>query len=215
MKARVKSWKARKLSKRMLRNIENCYHTANTADREEGIYWYQTAHNDALAIARRHNVPVSQAAGVIAALSPGREWGMNLQDADELIRAFVAGQTLPMVGSYGKKNINKARAILRGADPLDVLPLTGPKTRAFYRLILDPADLRTVCVDRHAKAVSLNKLGSDVEHTNAVRHYEYEWYARHYQTMAERYDIAAHQLQAVCWVTWRRLGGDLSTEVPF
>src|SRR5678815_583354 len=107
-------WTAKPNSKRMERNILACYHRANAQDRAEGLHWYQTAHNDAAFIAFKHGVTLAQAVGVIACLSPGREWGLNLQDADQLIAAFVAGKRLPNVGSYGRNNINKSRRILQG-----------------------------------------------------------------------------------------------------
>ena len=212
-----RNWQSPRNSPRLERNILACYHRATPSDREEGLYWYATAHNDAAAIAARHGVTVAQAAGVIACLSPGRTWGLNLQDANDLITAFVAGKRLPMVGSYGRNNVNKARSILQGIDPLHVLRAsTGPKTRAFYMLILDPSDTHTVCVDRHAKAVCLGRVGSDADKSNVVRPNQYAFYARHYQTLALRLGLAAHQVQAICWTTWRRVHGNLNqNSLPF
>jgi len=161
-------------------------------------------------------VTLEQAAGVIASLSPGCQWGRNLQDADQLIAAHVAWKRLPNVGSYGRRNIVKARKILDGDSPFDVLPETGPKTRAFYSLIVNPANATTVCIDRHAKAVAVNRVGSGVDRTNVVRASEYEFYAWHYRAIAERLGLLSHQLQAVTWVCWRRLHGNLDqTDLPF
>jgi len=197
-------------SRRIERNILACYYRASVDDRAEGLYWYETAHNDAKTLSERHDVTLEQAVGVIAALSPGRQWGLNLLDEDQLIAAYVAGKRLPGVGSYGRRNIVKARKILDGESPMDVLPVTGPKTRAFYTLILDPTDATTVCVDRHAKAVAVNRLGSDIDGSNVVHVSEYEFYAWHYRAIAERLGLLSHQMQATTWVCWRRLHGNLN-----
>jgi hypothetical protein len=206
------SWRNRRVSTRLIRNIITVYHSATSEERVEGLFWYQTAHNDAMALATRHGVTLEQAIGVIAALSPGREWGMNLLDADKLIGAFVNGRPTPTVGTYGRKNVNKALDILRGNAPLDVLPPTGPKVRAFYALILNPdAPDGTPCVDRHAKAIALGKVLPESDVAVAVAHYT--WYAVHYVEASKALGLLPHQVQAITWLAWRRAKGN--DEIPF
>jgi len=207
-----------RLSKRLLRNILACYHRASDMDRREGLYWYETAHSDAQALADRYGVTVWQAAGVIAALSPGARWGSNLLDADLLMASWRAGKALPAVGVYGARNVAKAGRILHGpGDGASVLlqfnKKTGPKTWVFYQLIAEPLDSSLVCIDRHAKAIAVNRSAAD---SDIVRPSEYEHLADHYRHIAELVGLLPHQVQAITWVTWRRLDKNLAqTDLPF
>jgi len=218
------SRKYTRYSRRLDRNILACYLRANEGDREEGMYWYAQAHSSAVSMAEKHKVSVKQAVGVIAAMSPGLNWGLNLLQANELIEAWqkgLRGEDLPRLGTYGRRNIIKATSILLGADPLDVLPPTGPKVRSFYQNILDPRSPEVVTIDRHAKCLALNssstRHGASNEKDAIVTRAEYPYYARHYVAVAERLGLIPNQLQAICWVTWRRLQGNLDQLdlVPF
>lgn len=210
-KARKKTnWHKRALSQRLIRNILSVFHQASDSDRSEGLYWYQTANRDAQSLAERFQVSLSVAVGVIAALSPGRNWGLNLQDAEKLLHAFTNDLPLPHVGSYGRKNVAKARRIMQGENPFDVLPPTGPKVRAFYSLILDPASNLEVCVDRHALAIAVGRVQPE---SVTVRVFQYGFFAKHYSAAAAILGLLPHQVQAVTWVTWRRLKAQ--DEVPF
>ncbi len=186
-------------------NILAVYERASPEDRAEGMHWYTRAYQDVETLRARCLVSIShsQAAGVVAALSPGRTWGGNLLDADALMAAWARGHRLPMVGTYGERNVIKAGRILNGEAPLTVLPVTGPKVRAFYRLLCEPESEYTVCIDRHAKGVAENSPTRD-DASTLVRPAEYPWYAWHYRVVAGWLDILPCQLQAVTWTTWRR-----------
>jgi hypothetical protein len=198
-------------SRKFETNILKVYNQATDAEREQGIYWYATAHRDAFAIAERYSVPVWEVAGVIAAISPGLAWGLNLIQADELVRSFVENKPQPNVGVYGWKNVNKAWQILQGANPLDVLPLTGPKTRAFYSCILNPDGSEEITVDRHAKCLAYDRR-EDREVISAVGLAEYRHLAWHYGIIAKRLGLLPHQLQAITWVTWKRIIAELGAD---
>lgn len=210
-------------SARIERNILACYLRANDDDIAEGMHWYAHAHATAGDIALKHSVTVEQSAGVIAALSPGLQWGLNVIQAEELIASWckgLRGNDLPILGTYGRRNIIKATRILSGERPLDVLPDTGPKVRAFYQNIIDPTATAVVTIDRHAKCLALNssgERGASNETDGIVTRAEYPYYSKHYIRLADRLGLIPNQLQAICWVTWRRLQGNLDQLdlVPF
>lgn len=209
-------------SKRIERNILAVYHRANDDDKLGGMTWYLDAHEVARGLAEKHGVSVEKAVGTIAAISPGNNWGRNVMEADEFISAHVKGYKLPMVGIYGRRNVAKARRILNGESPQAVLHTkTGPKVWAFYSNILAPLDSRELTVDRHAKALaydlpSKRKGFASDDKLSVVGRAEYRYLVRHYQVIAERLGLVPHQLQAICWVTWKRLEGRLTqAEVPF
>lgn len=212
--------KYRGYSKRIERNILSVYIRANEYDRAEGLHWYGNARDSAEVIAHKHGITAAQSIGVIAAMSPGLNWGLNLIQAEELIKAYVSGlrgNDLPRLGTYGRRNIVKACRILDGESPLAVLG--GDKVRSFYQNILDPQGLSAVTIDRHAKGLAVRSnsaKGATSGEDAIVTHAEYPYYAKHYIKLAERLGLIPNQLQAICWVTWRRLKGELAQEdLPF
>lgn len=208
-------------SRRIERNILSVYVRANEHDRAEGLYWYANAHDSCRVMAGKLGVSMAQAAGVVAALSPGLNWGLNLLQAELFIGEWVKGargKDLPMVGVYGYRNVRKSIRILQGDNPREVLG-GGMKTQAFYDNILAPLESKGVAIDRHAKGLALRSnsaRGATATQDAIVTPSEYPYYVRHYVGIAERLGLIPHQLQAVCWVTWRRLKGNLEqNDLPF
>lgn len=202
----------RKVSLNKLKsNLYKVYNQASPEERDQGLYWYQTAHDDAMQVAVKYGLSADTVAGVIAALSPGLQWGLNIAHARELIGAHMACKPLPMVGVYGKRNVSKAIAIIDGSKALDVLPLTGPKTRAFFSNIARPLVSEDVTIDRHAKCAAYYML-KDRDKFSLVRVAEYKQLARAYSEVANEAGLLPNQLQAIVWVVWKRL---VSQVVPF
>lgn len=209
-------------SKRIERNILAVYNRANAEDRTYGINWYAQANQDISVMAHRHGYKSWQGIGVVAVISPGLNWGRNLIEADELMEAHRKGLPLPIVGVYGKENIAKALKILNGADPLEVFPVaTSPKVRAFFACMLDPWGSSEVVIDRHAKGLAYmltsSRTGSATNNKlSMVRPAEFKYLAWHYKKLAKRLGLLPHQLQAITWVTWKRLEGEIEKqEIPF
>lgn len=209
----MKTNKYSRWSRKLECNILRVYNAASSEEREVGMLWYAVAHDHASAMALRHSVSISVACGTIAAISPGLEWGRNLLEAESLLRAFQAGKRghqLPTVGIYGKRNMAKAIAILQGEAPLSVIPETSPKVRAFYETILSPTDSQAVTVDGHAYCLAYGIR--DGRWKQSFKPNKYAYVAWHYRHLAARLGLLPSQLQAVCWVTWRRI---VNEEVPF
>lgn len=207
-------------SRKVEHNILATYLLASDQDRTEGLYWYQHANEIAAELANRFDFSVNQSAGVIAALSPGNPWGRNLLDAELMLEAYakgLRGKRLPNVGVYGWNNIRKAEKILAGGDPNEILG--GLKTTSFYNNIRLPADSLAVTIDRHAKSLaygvgSKRKGYASSDAFGAVSNAEYPWLAKHYRNIAERLDLLPSQLQAITWVTWKRLGEKIDATEP-
>jgi len=83
--------------------------------------------------------------------------------------------------------------------------------RAFFACILDPSDPWAVCIDRHAAAVAYGRTLSDREMKNAVAVTKgadrYQALADAYRAVAAARGMLPMDVQAVTWVTWRRLKG--------
>ncbi len=205
-------------------NIVNVFKQANAHDITEGTTWYGRANDIASKIADDNGITIQQAAGVIAALSPNNRWERNVQDAHNIVRAYMAGGASAAsevkVCTYGKMR-QKAIDIMtlsKRDDDRDILDiLNGRKIKAFYACIVGTNGITTkknealdVCVDGHAYGIWQGERMSmkDVPGIGV----------KLYLTVAEQYRAAADQInrengtsytpaqiQAVTWVTWRRL----------
>lgn len=176
------------------RHILNVLAKATDSEREAGSEWYAKAHADALSL----GVPLPVAAGIIAALSPGLRWEVNIEAA----RRIIAGESLVGLGVRWSRNVRKAKAILAGRAPCDVLK--GNKVRAFYACILAPSQCQSVCVDGHAFSIWKGKrIGLDK--TPPIGNPLYRRISTDYAKAAKQVGLCPHQLQAIVWVVWRRL----------
>lgn len=178
----------RPLTPRILR----VYDSATPEQLAEGAEWYHNAHGLAASLDPKNP---RRAAGVIAALSPRLPWAKNVELAG---RVYAEGRASGVLG----RSRRAADAIFGGADPLDVLG--GPKVRAFFTLINDPEDPKTVCVDRHAIDIALGdeKL-SDRTRPALHRGDMYERFCRSYRRAAVHLGCLPSAVQATTWVTWR------------
>ncbi len=184
------------------KNLLDVYGAATHTDIRGGLDWYAEANQDCERVALQYGVTLEVVVGVVAAISPGLSWELNIKQAEQLVTAYVNQDELPMVGVYGKMNRDKAVRILGGTNPLEVLPKTAPKTRSFYQNILEPHAENTVTVDRHAKCAAYGAANSK---NSIVRTYEYEFLSEQYKRVARELGMLPHQFQAIVWVTWRKL----------
>jgi len=176
----------------LTRNITRIYRAASPEEVAAGLAWYEEARQ--LARDLDPDNP-SRAAAVIAALSPRESWTNNVRLAT---MAYAdREQRLPTL----QVNARKARAIMAGADPRDIL--TGKKTRNFWQNIA--GDESAVTVDRHAFDVAVGKVTDDRTRSILSRKGQYESIADLYRRAAKRLGVTPAQVQAVTWVAWRNL----------
>jgi hypothetical protein len=144
------------------------------------------------------NGDVRKGAGILAALSAQKRWEINIDLAHDAANGNVHGHT--------EQVLSKVRAMLEGADPIELLPMQ-LKTGNFYRCIVSPEDPDPVVIDRHAHDVAAGERYSDRNRglSNLNR----------YATLALAYRLAARQLselpsvvQAVVWCRQIDLNGE-------
>jgi hypothetical protein len=190
---------------------------ASQTDILSGLDWYKRAHNLGVRLIHAYDgLTLGQAVGVIAALSPNNKWTRNCTDAEAMIKAWHMGAD-PMGVKVCTFNPNKAKAaaiLALTADDLETDTiaeiLNGRKVVAFYRSIMGDPD--AVCVDGHAYAVWIGERVPTTQ-TPSIGVKLYADIARAYQLVAKRsYELCGTtltptQVQAVTWVTYRRLLG--------
>ena len=182
-----------------VRNVTRVFRSATPEQLADGLIWYQDAHTIASALSSAHGVSVPRVAGILAAFSPQRGWGPNVNAATRYIAS--GGKT----GGHFAANLAKASAILHGAPIADTL--NGLKTTAFYRCIMARGLSADVCIDRHAYDIATNTRNTD--DTRAVTPKRYSACSDAYTKAAVILSrelgqpISGAQVQAVTWITWR------------
>lgn len=174
-------------------NIVEVYRRASDTEREAGMAWYNIAHDFALELDPRN---VWRAAGVIAALSPNKQWNVNVAIARKSFDTGIVS------GSFGTMNA-QGQAILDGAHPLDIL--NGDKVRSFCQAIATNGNGDIATIDRHAHDIAMGRVFTDKERKIGKR--LYRTMAMHYTEAAKEVGISVNQMQAVTWVRWRNEKG--------
>lgn len=188
------------------KHIQAVLNLASVADVVAGQDWYDTARHAATALSNRYGIDVTTACGVIAALSPRNKWTRNLIDAENLINVYVTSSKQACdsikVCTFGK-NKAKALSILDAIPTLDVVEsiLSGPKLIEFFRCIIGQDD---VCIDGHAYSIW---FGDRITLTNvpSIGVKLRRQIKQDYMAVALKNEMPAYVLQAITWVTHRRL----------
>jgi hypothetical protein len=196
------------------RHIAAMLAMASQADLADGIEWYDRAKRLAHRLANQYGCTFEQAVGVIAALSPNNRWARNCTDAEAMIQAWAVGVNPESVRvcTYGAMRSKAAQILALASPDRETIAkiLNGRKITAFFLSITGVED--AVCVDGHAYAVW---IGQRITTTNtpSLGVKLYADIARAYCLVAKRSAalcgeaLTPAQVQAVTWVTYRRLIG--------
>ena len=190
--------------------ITSVFNLASVTDKNQGANWYAEANTFAQDLADNYSVSRLKVLGVIASLSPRNRWERNKQDAENMIKVYANG------GHYGDLfnikvctfTVNKIKAAkiltLDCASDTEVKAiLKGPKMIEFYHCI---QELDDVCIDGHAYSVW---VGDRITLANvpSIGKKLRETIKADYRQAAKDLGVSAHVLQAITWVTWRRIHG--------
>ena len=135
-------------------------------------------------------------AGILSALSPMRDWDLNIAISLLLVREGKQ--------KHFKAQHDKALAILAGRDPVKVLGGKARKTQAFYQAILEPNnDWSPPVIDRHAVAVYMGRSVSDRELKLLESPKVYNRVVSAYLKASRETGLNHHILQAMTWTQWR------------
>lgn len=174
-------------------HILRCFWKAKPDELHHGLTWYTQAAGEACR--RIPDYDRDTVLGVVAALSPQTAWARNIRYAELLI---YQGRC-PSTGARMKT----ANDILAGASPAE--RLGGNKVRAFFECLRDQ-ECGAVCVDGHAFSCwSGERIVTSK--TPRIGDKLYGVIADDYREAAHIVGVRPHQVQAVTWVTWRRLHG--------
>jgi hypothetical protein len=194
----------------MIDNILSIYSQATHDEINSGVNWYYNAHNEAISISNQTEIDFGKIVYCIAALSPRNKWDRNICDVRNL------ATQLSLEVSCGTFNANKLKALqcLLSTDfefkrDINKIAVKGYKVKSFAKLIYNPCDYYSVCIDTHAIGISHNHRYSVDDKQQLCGIFGNE---RRYDAIAESYRKASHtldmlpnKLQATTWLTWKRI----------
>lgn len=194
MKTQV--FKGETLSKTKVKN--NILRIWEQADSDERRDWYKEANCWATNVATTNNLEVSKVCGVIASLSPVKQWKSNLKCAEDLITIGDCG--------HMKQFKNKAIAIVNsdGSDDQILSVLNGNKISAFYVNIRYPEKNKSVTIDRHALSIALGRWVTDEDY-RGMTDKQYEFFVSCYVVASEKVNVTPLLMQSATWVKWRKI----------
>jgi hypothetical protein len=186
------------------------YNLASLSEIQDGERWYAFANTFAESLADQYNVSRLKVYGVIASLSPRNRWERNMIDAESMVKVYSAGGTYEdlialKVCTFSANKIKAARILtLKCASDTEVKAiLSGPKMIEFYHCIQELDDL---CIDGHAYSIWLGdrvtlanvpSIGKKLRQTIKADYHE----------AAKILGLNPYIVQAITWVTWKRIHG--------
>jgi hypothetical protein len=183
-------------------NLLKTFSSASQATIDEGKLWYRSANLFATSLSQRFNVTLDQAASVIATLSPASRWERNLQDAENLIKAYYhrgyIGALPVTVSTYG---FNKIKSLGILSRQIELTPKTGLKTWNFKNNIVDPNNPDFVTIDRHAHRVLTGDTNNGAVNLNLR---QYQLSVSVYKTLAQEVKLVPCELQAIAWLQYKQ-----------
>jgi hypothetical protein len=184
-----------KAPERVIENMRSVHDQCLQEELVNGKDWYRHANLFSLALAETYKVSEMKVAGVIAALSPQKEWQHNKVLAEEFLR------TKGKITRHTALQSNKARKILNYAQTREdiELYLGGLKTINFFNNIYDPESREHVTVDRHHIYLS---IGWDAQSCTPK---QYDFLKQNTVIFAKEVDMIPSELQSTLWVCWKRI----------
>lgn len=174
------------------KNIEKVLAMATPEEREYWTRWYPGAHAIAWKLARKYDVPLDVAAGVLAVLSPQEDWINNVA----LANAALAGDWAN-VGTLGASR-EKAWSLI---NERDFSVIRGDKVHRFFMSIYDPQRFQDeVVVDTHAAAIWLGRRVSEIPSISPTVRAKM---TQDYRAAAKNMGMTPQGAQALSWVLWR------------
>lgn len=165
-----------------IQQIESVISKSTETEKENGMSWYQEAHQYADQLSKEFNVTLEIACAIIAVLSPMKRWDLNKRIAKQFLE--------------GKRNVHtrlqtmKGEAILRGEDI--ELCLGGLKTINFYHNILNPKEDQWITIDRHI----IYMFGA----RPTLSPKQYQKLKKPFVEYSKDKELVGCQYQAICWL---------------
>ena len=184
-------------------NMHRVLDAADSIDRAEGLEAYAAYRSTMEGLSARYGFTLNQTTAAFVALSPNNDYKGNLKSLVTVLHGISEGWALDefTVTTY-RACFLRAHAYASGE--LDFMAHSrGPKTRAFYRNILDPGDRTPVTVDGHMMGIWVDRRMKMVDAIRAG--VSYDVVAHGIRSVAFARCLIPNQVQATLWFAWKRM----------
>lgn len=183
--------------------IKTILEQSTAADIENGRQWYSTARKFAREQSEKHNLKIDVVTAVISALSPETTWQINKDKTIE----FLEYRENSIMATYPNNKDKALKFLSNDLEPNEHYNLSNwRKTSAFYRNILEPNCDQRVTLDRHALRIAHGYyLTGDQSIYYGNTRAKYVKTELVFKQIAHENDMLPNVLQAITWVTFRRL----------
>lgn len=184
-----------------MRNILNIYNQATSEEIQNGLNWYAEANAFADDLSSYFGIDAQKCAAIIAATSPMKFWQQNKQCAFEF---FNSGYK---TAKHTKVFYQKCLQILEAKNEDEILNiLKGEKIKNFYLNIHRFYDENHCTIDRHAIRIYRGlKTNKEKVQDLSLSKREYDKIKKSYIRTAKKLNLLPLQLQAITWVTFKRI----------
>lgn len=187
--------------------------TVDTAGYAQGVNWYSEAHIDCIRAVGELNqrdifVSLDQFTKVVAIISPGRRWELNVKDAMATCLAYQRKSTEERIDVLSQHRVARRFGLscfVRSWDLLDgdysIIYKKSPKAYSFADNILYPHTSLAVTFDQHIGHIALGE--NDVEGSIGISYAQYRILEKPVRYTADLLGLAVRLLQSILWV-WRK-----------
>ncbi len=194
------------------KNVQKVLDEATELEFSEGKRAYEYYNQTLSEISENTGLPLSAVAGCFSALSPNSDYLGNLRSCKTVCLGYVGGkkESECIVSTY-KHNRAKAWRILEGEHFYSVFK--GLKVRNFWRNLTEPDNPEAITIDGHMKNVWDYKVR--IMSDSGLSKTLYAKLAWEFSRTARHNDLLPCQLQAILWLTWKRLNRIKISYDPF
>lgn len=172
-------------------NILEIYNQATLEEVTGGQAWYTSAHLFCKELAKDVGKPVMNVIGVLSALSPRCEWGLN----KEWTKLYFEGNY-----KHTRVQTEKCHRIVKAKTFSEISGhLGGLKTKNFFGNILYPEDKHFVTIDSHVLKIC---SGLYIERVTPC---QYTQLKKHIQEISEELSMLPNSLLGTAWLTYKRV----------
>lgn len=184
-------------------NINDILSCADAIDVAEGLEAYRNYQRTMLSFSELYSISLPRVTGAFVALSPNNDYKGNLRSLATVLQAVKERRSFDTV-TVSTYRACGARAMDFASGASDFLKVTkGPKTRSFYKNILEPEDLYPVTVDGHMVNVWRNRRLTMKQ--IAKDRFPYKEVAFDVRAVAFFHGLIPNQVQAIIWFAWKRI----------
>lgn len=186
-------------------NLRSVLFHSSPNEIDQAKTWYRDARLFCFQVSKQYGVSFRKTCAIMAALSPRNKWDRNKQDTETLIKWMLGHDVSPSFATYGNM-VDKAVKIFESDidTKKEMLKLlNGPKISNFFLNIYD-AESNCVTVDTWIHLAASGEYLPTKER-KILKQKEFNEISDTVKELAIEYEMNAPEMQALIWVTFKRL----------